>query len=357
MGFRFQKRIKLAPGVSLNVSKSGIGYSVGGKGVRVTKSANGRVTRTLSVPGTGLSHSQTVRRAPSRRSSAPTRSTPTRSTPPSALGPLPPFQPVAATPPPVHRPQWALDVLALADAQDPTLFPPVARYWGPSMPELRILVATLEGLLHFTQGAGDPDRTGRARELLAWSIAQQADVTRIEPLLAELADHSWPVEIVHGVTANLHLGDAVAALAVAELHQEAGALDAAIDAVERISSPSTPAALSLADLYSEAGRDNDVIDLTTGITNEDDATALLLALRGRAFGRQGYAEAARESFKEALRIRSRSASVRHRALIERAQVDLGQNRKAAARKSLEKILSEDPAYPGLTEALAALPAS
>lgn len=225
------------------------------------------------------------------------------------------------------------------------------------MPELRILVATLEGLLHFTDGAGDPDRTQRARALLAWSIAQQAEFTRIELLLAELADRSWPVEIVHGVTANLHLGDAVAALAVAELHQEAGALGAAIGAVERISSPSTPAALSLADLYSEAGRDNDVIDLTNGIANEDDATALLLALRGRAFGRQGYAEAARESFKEALRIRSRSASVRHRALIERAQVDLAQNRKAAARKSLEKILSEDPTYPGLTEALAALPAS
>ncbi|WP_072691614.1 DUF4236 domain-containing protein [Rhodococcus marinonascens] len=350
MGFRFQKRIKLAPGISLNVSKAGIGYSVGGKGVRMTRGANGRVTRTLSVPGTGLSHRQTLRGSSTRRSTS------RRATSPQ---PQPTSQPLPVhsitPPPPPPRPQWANDALTLADSHDPTDFAPLARYWGPSMPELRILIATLEGLLHFTAGADDPVRAQRARELLAWSIAQRADFTPIEALLAELADHTWPVEIVHGVTANLHLGDSVATLAVAELHQAAGEIGAAIDAVEQIDDPATPAALSLADLYSEAGRDRDVIDLTNGVTNEDDATALLLALRGRAFARQGYAEAARESFKEALRVRTRSASVRHRALIERAQVDLAQNRKAAARKSLEKILAEDPAYPGLTEALAALP--
>ncbi|SUE32771.1 Uncharacterised protein [Mycolicibacterium gilvum] len=46
--------------------------------------------------------------------------------------------------------------------------------------------------------------------------------------------------------------------------------------------------------------------------------------------------------------------MRHRALLERVQVDLVQRRKAAARKGLEKILAEDPTYPGLREALAAL---
>jgi hypothetical protein len=30
MGFRMSKRIKLAPGVRMTVSKGGIGYSVGG---------------------------------------------------------------------------------------------------------------------------------------------------------------------------------------------------------------------------------------------------------------------------------------------------------------------------------------
>ena len=57
MGFRFHKRINLFGGVfRINFSKSGIGYSYGGKGARVTKMANGRTRTTLSIPGSGISY-------------------------------------------------------------------------------------------------------------------------------------------------------------------------------------------------------------------------------------------------------------------------------------------------------------
>lgn len=56
MGFRFRKSINLGGGVKVNVSKSGIGYSVGTKGARITKSAKGSVYGTFSAPGTGLSY-------------------------------------------------------------------------------------------------------------------------------------------------------------------------------------------------------------------------------------------------------------------------------------------------------------
>lgn len=55
MGFRFRKSINLG-GVRVNLSKSGIGYSVGTKGARITKTANGRTRTTLSIPNTGLSY-------------------------------------------------------------------------------------------------------------------------------------------------------------------------------------------------------------------------------------------------------------------------------------------------------------
>ena len=55
MGFRFQKRIKLLPGISLNFSKSGISTSVGVKGARVTF-GNGKTRTTVGLPGTGISH-------------------------------------------------------------------------------------------------------------------------------------------------------------------------------------------------------------------------------------------------------------------------------------------------------------
>ena len=44
------------PGVRINLSKTGLGASVGFKGYRSTKRADGRVQRTLSIPGTGISH-------------------------------------------------------------------------------------------------------------------------------------------------------------------------------------------------------------------------------------------------------------------------------------------------------------
>ena len=55
MGLRFRKSINLGP-VRVNLSKSGVGYSVGVKGARVTKKATGGTRTTLSVPGTGISH-------------------------------------------------------------------------------------------------------------------------------------------------------------------------------------------------------------------------------------------------------------------------------------------------------------
>lgn len=56
MGFRFQKRFRLLPGVTLNLSKSGPSLSVGTHGARVTFGQKG-IRRTFGLPGTGLSYS------------------------------------------------------------------------------------------------------------------------------------------------------------------------------------------------------------------------------------------------------------------------------------------------------------
>ena len=56
MGFRYRKSINLGGGFRINLSKSGIGYSWGTKGHRVTKTAKGTTRTTASIPGTGLSY-------------------------------------------------------------------------------------------------------------------------------------------------------------------------------------------------------------------------------------------------------------------------------------------------------------
>lgn len=55
MGFRFRKSINLGCGFRVNLSKSGIGYSWGVKGYRVTRTAKGGTRTTASLPGTGIS--------------------------------------------------------------------------------------------------------------------------------------------------------------------------------------------------------------------------------------------------------------------------------------------------------------
>lgn len=55
MGFRFRKSIKIGP-ARINLSKSGVGYSIGTKGLRYTKPAKGKSRTTASIPGTGISY-------------------------------------------------------------------------------------------------------------------------------------------------------------------------------------------------------------------------------------------------------------------------------------------------------------
>lgn len=55
MGFRFQRRIKIMPGVTLNVGKRGVSTSIGRRGAHITFGQNG-VRTTVGIPGTGLSY-------------------------------------------------------------------------------------------------------------------------------------------------------------------------------------------------------------------------------------------------------------------------------------------------------------
>lgn len=59
MGFRFRKSVNLG-GVRFTASKSGVSTSIGGKGFRVTKHANGKVSSTASIPGTGISYTSNL---------------------------------------------------------------------------------------------------------------------------------------------------------------------------------------------------------------------------------------------------------------------------------------------------------
>jgi hypothetical protein len=54
-GLRFQRRIRVLPGVHINLSLSGIGVSVGPRGLHAGVSARGQRYVSAGLPGTGLS--------------------------------------------------------------------------------------------------------------------------------------------------------------------------------------------------------------------------------------------------------------------------------------------------------------
>ena len=55
MGFRFQKRIRLFKGLTLNLSKTGTSWAIGGRGASVNL-RDGKTTGNVGIPGTGLSY-------------------------------------------------------------------------------------------------------------------------------------------------------------------------------------------------------------------------------------------------------------------------------------------------------------
>jgi hypothetical protein len=63
MGWSFRKSINFGP-LRINLSKSGVGYSVGGKDLRVGVNAKGKRYEEATIPGTGLHYRSSKKEGP-----------------------------------------------------------------------------------------------------------------------------------------------------------------------------------------------------------------------------------------------------------------------------------------------------
>jgi len=71
MALRFNKRIKLMPGVTLNIGKRGISTSIGPRGAKYTLHSSGSQRTTVGLPGSGLSSTTVARRRPAAEPATP----------------------------------------------------------------------------------------------------------------------------------------------------------------------------------------------------------------------------------------------------------------------------------------------
>jgi hypothetical protein len=63
MGFRFNRRLSILPGLRINFGKTGASVSVGRRGSWLTFGRRG-TQATVGLPGTGLSYTTTLKKSP-----------------------------------------------------------------------------------------------------------------------------------------------------------------------------------------------------------------------------------------------------------------------------------------------------
>ncbi|MHC1722576.1 MAG: DUF4236 domain-containing protein [Aminipila sp.] len=56
MGIRFRKRVKIVPGLTLNINKKSVGVTAGVRGAHASINTEGQRTTSMGIPGTGLSY-------------------------------------------------------------------------------------------------------------------------------------------------------------------------------------------------------------------------------------------------------------------------------------------------------------
>lgn len=336
MGFRMRQSIRIAPGIRLNVSAKSLGISAGVRGAHVSLNSRTGVRTTASLPGTGLSYTTThAVHAPA----SPGRG------PGSAPRSLPASPPPQAPHPGLFAPHWHKELFAALEQGRTTGLEPIA----VRHPEARATCMMLEALSPATGAEGGQ----RAEQMLGELWSTGYDPASDGFLRTYAPDSTTSIRLTPILVATLPLSRDAIGLALAELIQETGNLDGAIQVVEGVT-PSTYAAVSLADLYAEAGRWSDVIALTDGIPNGDDFCTYLLIQRGVALRQSGFLDAALDSLKAALAPRSRMVALRHLALVERALTYRASGKKSLARRDLERVLADDSQYPGVADLLSQL---
>lgn len=176
---RFRRTVRIAPGIRLNLSKSGLSTSFGPRGLHYTV-GHGRHRSTVGIPGTGLSYttySPAHARAAQRAITAPRHSAPRSPSPvtASAAARTTTFASLAAMTPP-QKIAWGILYTLLVITSPVGLWLLLAGLWQLHVPEWKIRT-------YVRQAALEPKN---ASQLLARAAAIDAHSPEVLGPLAEL---------------------------------------------------------------------------------------------------------------------------------------------------------------------------
>ncbi len=331
MGFRMRKSFRLAKGVRVNLSKSGIGVSAGIKGARYSVHSSGRRTTSVGIPGTGLGYVSSKgggRRSSGSRSAA--------------------SQPIAMVPPRPAKPGLFAPkgekelYKAIKSGMDIAAIDQVAQLY-PSHRNQALALAAIKRL----ENDQEPDvAIGQLQEVFGSGYDPASD----DFSQKYLSFISLSVGIPNHPVASLPFSKALLAISLSGTLLKQDRQQEALELGQYLRD-SIAGQILLAELYDSCGLSDKVLESTDNLDNTDDASMLLITLRGKALAKQGYTDAALEAFKEALRFRSRPDELKKFAWRERAKAYLASGKPSQAKKDLERIMAEDSSYPELDELL------
>ena len=334
MSFRFFRRIRIAPGITLNLSKTGVSMSVGPTGAKFTVGTRG-TRATIGLPGTGLFY--TVSNPLGQAKSGARR--PTGPVPASRRPSLGFFKRLIT---PAHEESFVDGLAALSD--------------GREAEALRLMEAALDHdatmgdaawlagfmrlkLEHFDTAVRHFQRALQQSH----KLGQRFDQYGLTPRIG--------LPVTPEVTAALRPNAHSALLGLVEALQLQGKDSEAMAHLETLLDRQSDDPVALAS-YAELVLDTEdrsrwqqVIELTAPVGNETAVHTAVLLLRGKALVRLGMDHAAEGVFTMALRrTRDRAESLLREIRYQRALVYERLGKQAQARRELERVYAEEPGF-------------
>jgi len=323
--------MKIAPGLRLNFSKSGMGLSLGVPGARVSVNTRGDVYASTGIPGTGLYNVE--------RTSLRGRKNRRRKNADEVL--------VEHVPSPTwfdSRRKKAL-YKALKNGNSESLI-----LVGTKFPEIEHITAALDFPKSLMGASSDVKKLLEVASRI-WS--RRSDLES-NPLFTDYAKgFEITLIVAPGVSIPMQYGISALGLAYIELLQLDGKFNEALAVAESL--PANQAtALAVCENEIQLGKWEQVLETTEDIENVDDATALLLIYRAIALRETGMLDAAIEALRLARSSKKRHEDVLNKALYERALTYKSLGKATQAKKDLEKIIATDSDFPGVADLLKSL---
>ncbi len=330
MSLRFWQRVRIAPGVTLNLSKSTASLSFGPRGAKYTVSPRGN-RATLGLPGSGLFY--TIQDRKVARAVTPTRDK-------LSLGF---FRRLVTSP---EEKAFVDGLRALNDGDEDEALSKLEAAselpdatWMAGMIRLK-QEAFAQACAHLKSALAAGDRLGAL--FTKYDLSPQSTL----PIAKDIFAHISPTE--RGTR-----------LALVELCEASGDAEGAAQHLERllVIAPEDPVVLlSFVQIALDTPQDHNLMDrviaLTLATQNETPIDTSILLYRARALAARGLPDAAIEVLTRAGRRRKdRPDRLLHQIHHDRAELYERVGRKAQARREFEKLYAAAPDFEGLPERL------